>query len=585
MTKKFYILIFLLISHFYSQSKGSEIHNEKIGSIDFIGNKVLSDDYLVKKLNPHIKENFNDDDLYNYLSEILKEYKDLGYYNVRIDSVSFVKNSKLTSDLKVYIWEGERVKIKGMVFNGDKLISDKKLSDIFRIYEGNFFIENEIENGIERIINWYEENGYPFCRVELDKECFNNINKGNEILLILNIYPNTPVKIDSIAVTGNNYTRRNLIIKKSGLREREPFNQKLLNASSNNLENTEFLSLESKPQLVTFNSTKSGILLKIIEKSSNSFSGILGYVPPQKYGNSSKGQINGFVDVVFGNLFGTGRLISAKWENRGGFSQDLNLKYSEPYFLNLPVALLTSFSQSVNDSTFLKRDFMAEFTMPLNNHISGLFACGYETIRPDKFGMSEYNISNAEVIYGRFGFNYDSRDNKLNPRSGIYYSTFYAIGKRKNLGNSYNSGSSGKYIDRKMIFNFQVSIPTTKMGSIYTLIYGSNISSSEGNISYSQLFMLGGANSLRGYRERQFRGSTIGLVNLEYRYLLGEKSRLFLFYDGGYVSKQENRLYKSGYGFGFRIDSKIGILGLDYGIGEGDNPANGKIHFGVKSSF
>lgn len=584
MTKKFYILIFLLINLVYSQSKGSEFYNEKIGSIDFIGNKIFSNDYLVKKLNPNVKENFNDD-LYNSLSEILKEYKDLGYYNVRIDSVSFIKNTKSTLDLKIYIYEGERIKIKGIVFDGNKLISDKKLSDIFRIYEGNYFIENEIENGMERIIKWFEENGYPFSKVELDKECVNDVGKKNDVLLKLNIYPDTLVKIDSIAVIGNNYTKRNLIIRKSGLLEGELFNQKLLNNISKNLENTDFVTLDGKPQLVTFNSSKNGILLKIVEKSSNSFDGILGYVPSQKYGNSSKGQINGFVDVVFGNLFGTGRSISVKWENRGGFSQDLNLKYSEPYFLNLPVALSTSFSQSVHDSTFLKRDFMTEFILPLNNRASGFFSCGYETTTPDKFGMSEYNISNAEVLYGRFGLTYDSRDSKLNPRRGIYYSTFYSIGKRKNLENRYNSGSPGRYIDRKMIFDFQVSIPTAKRSSIYTLIYGANISSSEGNIPYSQLFMLGGANSLRGYRERQFLGSTIGLVNLEYRYLLGEKSRIFLFYDCGYVNKQKNGFYKSGYGWGFRVDSKIGLLGFDYGIGEGDSPANGKIHFGVKSNF
>ena len=170
----------------------------------------------------------------------------------------------------------------------------------------------------------------------------------------------------------------------------------------------------------------------------------------------------------------------------------------------------------------------------------------------------------------------------LNPRRGVYYSTFYSVGKRKS---SEIDTKLKENIDRKISIDFQVSIPTKKRGSIYLRIYGAQVSSSKGDIPYNQLFMLGGAHSLRGYKERQFRGSAVALANLEYRFLLGEKSRIFFFYDGGYIDKNESKLFKSGYGWGLRISSKVGIVGFDYGIGEGDSIANGKIHFGVQSNF
>ena len=74
-------------------------------------------------------------------------------------------------------------------------------------------------------------------------------------------------------------------------------------------------------------------------------------------------------------------------------------------------------------------------------------------------------------------------------------------------------------------------------------------------------------------------------MSIEYRYLMGERSRIFVFYDGGYIKKTDSYLIKQGYGWGFRISTKVGLIGFDYGIGEDDSPVNGKIHFGIENNF
>jgi len=571
-----FLMFFLLLSE---SSTAAEI-----GNIDFIGNTVLSDNYLAEKISAksNIKKEINYDTIYESLYEILNEYKKLGYYNVRIDSVSASKNRESAVYLKVYMCEGERLKINGIKFYGNNALSENELADIFGVSKRKYFIENEIEKRIEKIIEWYEENGYPFCRINLQNKTITDLNKTEKIHLNINIDEGSLVKLDTVAVEGNEYTKKKLILRESGLKDVTYFDQRVLNDVSRRLNRLEFIALDGKPELVSFGtkSTKNGILLKVIEKSSNYFSGILGYVPQGK--NSSKRQINGFVDVVLGNLFGTGRSIAVKWENRGGFSQDFNLKYSEPYLLNLPVNTSTAFNQSVEDSVYLKRDFNAEFKMSLFNNISGYLSFGLENTMSDEFGRAEYNINDSRKLYSKMGFDYDSRDNIYNPRKGIYYSTFYSVGKRKDTK---SESELMEHLDKKMSIDFRLSVPTMKNSSIYSRIYGAQVSSSRGDIPYSQLYMLGGANSLRGYKERQFRGSSVCLLNLEYRYLLGEKSRIFLFYDGGYIKKPDSKFYKSGFGWGLRISSKVGLIGIDYGIGEGDSFANGKIHFGVQSNF
>ena len=70
---------------------------------------------------------------------------------------------------------------------------------------------------------------------------------------------------------------------------------------------------------------------------------------------------------------------------------------------------------------------------------------------------------------------------------------------------------------------------------------------------------------------------------------MGRRSRVFVFWDSGYfMNKQDseiNHLYKSGYGMGFRLETGLGIMSVDYGLGEGDDLMSGKLHFGLINEF
>lgn len=109
----------------------------------------------------------------------------------------------------------------------------------------------------------------------------------------------------------------------------------------------------------------------------------------------------------------------------------------------------------------------------------------------------------------------------------------------------------------------------------------------------SDLFRLGGTNTLRGYREDQFLGSRIFWSNLEYRALFTRRSYGFLFFDTGYylrpeqadknISKQEDFLY--GFGLGLNIETGLGVLRVSYALGKDDSFSDGKIHFGILNEF
>ena len=98
---------------------------------------------------------------------------------------------------------------------------------------------------------------------------------------------------------------------------------------------------------------------------------------------------------------------------------------------------------------------------------------------------------------------------------------------------------------------------------------------------------LGGANSMRGYREGELRTALGGWLNNELRYLVGSTSRVYPFFDVALL--QEFGIWRphAAYGAGLRIGSRLGVVGLDYGVPlrTGSSPLKGKLHFSLQTDF
>jgi outer membrane protein insertion porin family len=144
-------------------------------------------------------------------------------------------------------------------------------------------------------------------------------------------------------------------------------------------------------------------------------------------------------------------------------------------------------------------------------------------------------------------------------------------------------------------FDLNHFVPTLRKQALHLGLHFRGLSTDENLVPVSDQFKFGGINSVRGYREEEFFGTQIAWTNVEYRFLLAGNSRLFLFADYGYFRRKAlpgpdeflTRVSgkKLGLGFGLRIDSKAGLVGIDYGLGEGDSFSQGKIHFGLMNRF
>jgi len=353
------------------------------------------------------------------------------------------------------------------------------------------------------------------------------------------------------------------------------------------LEKLNIFSSVEEPQIYTIQSRKeSGLLITVKEGNTNTFDGILGYVPPVTEGE--KGYFTGLVNLSFRNLFGTARRLDARWQQETKSTQELELKYSEPYFFGLPLNVSGGFLQRIQDTSYTHRKFDFKGDILVSDRFTLGFTAGIDRVIPPD-SAAVFTIADSRILYGGTEIRYDSRDNVYIPVSGIVYRVNYAYGDKKIYSAQSEANQSFSLQRYSMDVDFYSSF--FKRQSLLIRFFIGQVTS--GKLEDADFYKVGGIKNVRGYREEQFRASKLTYGNIELRYAFSRKSFGHVFFDPGYyyrppdeinnIPKQEGFIY--GYGLGIRLETAIGIVGVSYAIGKGDGMLDGKIHFGLVNEF
>jgi len=331
-------------------------------------------------------------------------------------------------------------------------------------------------------------------------------------------------------------------------------------------------------------------LIKVKEGNTNTFDGILGYVPPSQ--TEDKGYFTGLVNLSIRNLFGTGRKVEARFKKEIKTTQELELNYLEPWVLGYPVNMNFAFLQRIEDSSYIKRDISFKTDAMITKKITVSAIFDYERVIPTS-QSNFFTIFDSRVLGAGIEIKYDSRDYVYNPLSGILYRTSYSVGQKK----IYNSSSfplldiPGDFTVQNGAMHLDFYYSFFKRQSSLLGLHGVEIRSPR--FEAADLFRLGGNSTVRGYREGQFLASRAAWGNFELRYSLTRRSFAAIFYDAGYYLKPADDVYNLpsqegfifGYGLGVRIETSLGMFGVSYALGRGDSILEGKIHFGLINDF
>lgn len=111
--------------------------------------------------------------------------------------------------------------------------------------------------------------------------------------------------------------------------------------------------------------------------------------------------------------------------------------------------------------------------------------------------------------------------------------------------------------------------------------YGTSV----GYLPIHEQYVIGGSETVRGYRYREFTGTGMVYGNAEYRYRINDTVQAVAFADfgdawtdGGLIKLSD---LKTGLGVGVRIITPIGVIRLDYGMGRD----GGHTYFSLGQTF
>jgi len=540
----------------------SILHSELIiGEISFEGNKLVTDAKLQSAISSYSGSVYDQSVINKDAQHISDYYSRKGLYNIKVQAPKIITNSPTQIDVIFQIEELGELNVNKIEFSGNSYIADDKL---FSVISDNDKDLDDLQLLMKKILNYYTDNGFLFADVKLDS--LKKIN--NDIIAFINIDEGRFCQFSEYKFSGNKITRDATLLNISRLQLTNKITPAILKQAENNIIQKKYIK---SCEIVPLDHTK--LLFQVEEDRMSIISGILGY-DNSKSGND---KVTGWIDLQFMNLYGTDRSLALNWQSLGSDVSSVELKYHESGFLQYPVnADLLVFRQEV-DSTYIRSKLESEiYYYDLYNRY-GLFL-GIEDIFPGNSNQ----IDIERTTFSKLGVLWDMSvlDNIANPKSGTeaylkYYYIFNEI-DNENITKQAIELSWAKYLN---------------LGKRFVLSLDANAKVIERKqLTEFEVYDLGGATDLRGFNENAFSGFRVGWSDLELRYLFGYNSRLFIFGAYGYV---ENQNYKFddlfSFGFGLRTQTKIGVLGIDYGLGisngEIRNPLDGIIHIALETGL
>lgn len=581
-----YSLIILLIT-------SSLTFPQKLSSLEINQNYYFDDSQYLQWSGLQIGQPFFKGVIDSAKSRIAKNLLAQGFYFFRFtkDTTEFSKDS---ANFKIIldVVENQPVNIRNIYFENDSSFQSI-LSEHFDFLKGEILDKDQLEDNINKTLADLENSGYPFASIIIKSINVyqDSLDNQNYADIYFKLVTGNKNKIDKVEINGNTSTKDYVILRELRLDPDETYSQKRIEEIPERLNRLGFFEPVSVPQYY-LNSKDEGVLqIDVKEKNTNNFDGIIGYIPPAK--NESSGYLTGLVNVSLRNLFGTGRAAAIRWNKFSRNSQELELKYLEPWFFSLPLNINLNLYQKIQDSTYVQRRLEASFEYLATENISASVIVSTESVIPTERTIPVFTVFNSSYLSTGINLKIDTRDDPYAPTKGILFINSY-IYSRKSIN------GPAQYVTSDISTEINLQRFSVAFSTFYQLferqIVAINVNARElrgAAFENSDLYRLGGTNSLRGYREEQFLGSRIFWSNLEYRFLFSRRTFGFLFFDTGYylrpeeisknIFRQEDFLY--GFGLGLNLETGIGVLAVSYALGKGDTFNDGKIHFGIVNEF
>lgn len=507
------------------------------------------------------------------IDSVQKAFYKLGYIENELKAVYRLNDSVFSAKLIL------KKKYNTIQIYFDESLVDSKIINMVsnKVFDRYFILElNKVETALNLINSKIAEKGFPFAKLQLSNI---TINEASQLLAHLMVRESEQKRtIDHIVIKGYERFPHTFLKHYLKIKPGQTFNLNTIKNKTEQLQNLKFAS-ETKSPEVLFSKDSTTLYLYLQKTKSNAFDGFLGFGTTE---DNTKLQFNGYLNLSLNNNLNYGESFKLLYRNDESEQKTFETNLSLPYLLKTPVGLDMALRIFKRDSSFTTVNQLAKLHYQINPQhkiYTGITSTQSNNLLS---AVSVSNISDYKTTFYSiaYGFLKTQSSNMLFPVNSQAY-------VESNFGNrsQENEQESQSYfiVDGYKIFNLDLK------NSIYVRAHGEVLNSN--TYFENELLRFGGIHSIRGFEENSIYASLYSVINTEYRYQLNNAIYLHSITDIGYFENKtintKEKLY--GFGLGFGILTKSGLLKLNYANGNIENSkfklSNSKIHLSLMANF
>lgn len=535
-----------------------------------------------------------------YMENLVKNQKMLGFLTCSIDSVQY--NAAFA---EVWIFIGERYAWSDIHVSEEVKRIAEAAGVLHHFHKKNNFNDSIISVLHYKMINWLENNGYPFASIVLDSiQLMDHTLSGQWTLEKGPLY-----KIDRLQVEGHIKLSTHFLEQYLNLPIPSIYRKDRLEEISHKLRELNFLE-ETNPWTMNLSGTGATVNLYLRSKPNNQVDALIGFLPSNQ--SSEKTIITGEVNVRLNNAIGYGETIGFNWQQLQVHSPRLNLLYQQPYIFRSAYGIDLQLDIFKKDSSFLNLNALAGLSFTINKRQRGKlfyqqFVSNQINVDTTLIKQTKQLPQQLDVRTTLIGFHYlfKGTDYAFNPRKGSEVDWMISAGIRKINRNSFIEGLKTDTYGQPFAFSalydplslksyalrlrtaMATFLPLGKQSTVKLALNAAMVTSK--GVYRNEQFQIGGYKLLRGFNEETLYANRYMVTAGEYRYLIGQNAFFYAFTDVGWVKTVQRSGVYWGNGLGLSLETKGGILNLSYALGKQPNEhfslRDAKIHFGFLSIF
>ncbi len=500
---------------------------------------------------------------------------------------------------------------------GNSVLPQSEISAAFENQSGKIINFRDLQQGIQRLNNWYQQNGYILAQVidapevSPDGLVTLEVAEGNVESIEIRFLNKDGQAVDENGQPVKGRTKDYIITRELRLKPGEVFNRSLV---ERDLQRVFGLGIFEDVQLSLNPGTdprKVVVVVNVIEKNTGSIAAGAGV--------SSASGLFGTVSYQEQNLFGRNQKLGGEVQvGQRALLYDVsftdpwvagtqNLSYTVNAFRRRSISLI--FDGGENEVTLengdrprlLRLGGGVSFSRPLADKWRGSLGLQYQRVsvrdadgritpRDELGNLLSFNEDGQDdLLTFDLGAVYDGRNNRQQPTQGSVL--------RLSSEQSIPVGSGSIFFNRlRGSFSHYVPVNLLRFSAgPQTFAVNFQAGTVIGDLPPYEAFSLGGSSTVRGYGEGELgTGRSYVQATAEYRFPIYSLVGGALFFDvgsdlgtGSDVSGNPAGVRGKpgegfGYGLGIRVQSPLGAIRVDYGFNdEGDS----RFHFGIGEKF